>query len=105
MNISKIGLFVIRSIENILDYTKRYQIEGRLISIDFKKAFDSVSRDFLFCTLSPFHFGPFIQCIHTFYNNISSCVLNIGFSTAPFEVRERGLSRHSSFQYFFIEQA
>jgi len=38
----------VRSIEDILDYTKRYQIEGRLISIDFKKAFDFVSRDFLF---------------------------------------------------------
>ena len=36
----------VRSIEDILDYTKRCQIEGRLISIDFKKAFDSVSRDF-----------------------------------------------------------
>ena len=44
----------VRSIGDILDYTKRYQIEGRLISIDFKKAFDSVSRDFLFRTLSPF---------------------------------------------------
>ena len=70
----------VRSIEDILDYTKRYQIEGRLISIDFKKAFDSVSRDFLFRTLLAFQFGPsFIQWIHTFYNNISSCVLNNGF--------------------------
>ena len=44
----------VRSIEDIFIYTKRYQIEGRLISIDFKKAFDSVSRDFLFRTLRPF---------------------------------------------------
>ena len=50
----------VRSIEDILDYTKRYQIEGRLISIDFKKAFDSVSRDFLFRTLSAFHFGNLV---------------------------------------------
>jgi len=58
---------------------------------DFKKAFDSVSRYFLFRTLSAFHFGPsFIQWIHTFYNNISSCCLNNGFSTAPFEV-QRGV--------------
>ena len=28
----------VRSIEDILNYTKRYQIEGRLISIDLKKA-------------------------------------------------------------------
>ena len=57
---------VVRSIEDILDYTKRYQIEGRLVSKDFKKAFDSVCRDFLFRILSAFHFGPsFKQWIKT----------------------------------------
>ena len=92
-----------RSIEDILDYTKRYQIEGRLISIDFKKAFDSVSRDFLFRALFAFHFGPsFIQWISTFYNNISSCVLNNGFSTAPFEV-QRGVRQGDPLSsYLFI---
>ena len=40
--------------------------------------------------MSAFGFGPlFIQWIHTFYNNISSCVLNNRFSTQPFVV-ERG---------------
>ena len=93
----------VRSIEDILDYTKRYQIEGRLISIDFKKAFDSVSRDFLFRTLLAFQFGPsFIQWIHTFYNNISSCVLNNGFSTAPFDV-QRGVRQGDPLSsYLFI---
>lgn len=62
-----------------------------MICIDFKKAFNTASRDFLFHTLSPFGFGPsFLQWIHTFYNNISSCVLNNGFSTQPFAV-ERGV--------------
>ena len=93
----------VRSIEDILDYTKKYQVEGRLISIDLKEAFDSVSRDFLFRTLSAFHFGPlFIQWIHTFYNNISSCVLNNGFSTAPFEV-QRGVRQGDPLSsYLFI---
>ena len=86
-----------------MDYTKRYQIEGRLISIDFKKAFDSVSRDFLFRNLSPFHFGPsFIQWIHTFYNNASSCVLNNGFSTAPFDVQREVRQRDPLSSYLFI---
>ena len=93
----------VRSIADVLDYTKKYQVEGRLISIDLKKAFDSVSRDFLFRTLSAFHFGPlFIQWIHTFYNNISSCVLNNGFSTAPFEV-QRGVRQGDPLSsYLFI---
>ena len=37
----------VRSINDVLDYTKKYQIQGKLIAIDFKKAFDSVSRDFI----------------------------------------------------------
>ena len=74
----------VRTIDDILDYTEKSKINGRMIAIDFKKAFDSVSREFLFRTLSAFCFGPsFTQWIHTFYKNISSCVLNNGFSTAP----------------------
>ena len=62
-----------------------------MICIDFKKAFDTVSRDFLFKTLHAFGLrNSFIQWIHTFYENISSCVLNRGFSTAPFPV-QRGV--------------
>ena len=69
----------VRTIENVMEFSKRYNIEGRMICrfVDFKKAFDTVSRDFLFRTLSAFGFGPsFTRWINTFYNNISSCVLN-----------------------------
>ena len=74
-----------------------------MICIDFKKAFDTVSRDFLFKTLHAFGFGySFIQWIHTFYKNISSCVLNNGFSTAPFAV-ERGVRQGDPLSaYLFI---
>jgi len=74
-----------------MEFSERYHIEGKMICIDFKKAFDTVSRNFLFRTFSAFAFGPsFIRWIHTFYSNISSCVLNNGFSTQPFAV-ERGV--------------
>ena len=33
----------VRTVEDILEYTERFKINGRLIAIDFKKAFDSVS--------------------------------------------------------------
>ena len=34
----------VRTVEDILEYTERFKISGRLIAIDFKKAFDSESR-------------------------------------------------------------
>ena len=82
---------VVRTVEDILEYTERFKINGKLIAIDFKKAFDSVSREFLYCTLSAAHFdSSFIQWIHTFYNNISSCVSNNGFATTHFDI-QRGV--------------
>ena len=43
-----------------------------------------------------------MQWIHTFYNNISSCVINNGFSTQPFVV-ERGVRQGDPLSaYLFI---
>ena len=93
----------VRTIEDVMEFSQRYNLEGRMICIDFKKAFDTVSRDFLFRTLTSFVFGPsFLQWIHTFYNNISSCVINNGFSTQPFAV-ERGVRQGDPLSaYLFI---
>ena len=45
-----------------MESSKRYSIDGRMVCIDFKKAFDTVGRDFLFRTLSVFGCGlSFIQ--------------------------------------------
>ena len=58
-----------------------------MICIDFK-AFDTVSRDFLFRTLTSFGFYPsFLQRIHTLSQVVSQ---NNAFSTQPFAV-ERGV--------------
>ena len=78
--------------DEILVYTERYGINGKMLAADFQqKAFDSVNRNFLFSTLAAFNFGSwFIQWIQTFYQHIPSCVLNNGFSTGPFEI-QRGV--------------
>ena len=79
----------VRTIEDVMEFSERYNLEERMICIDFKKAFDTVSRDVLFRTLTSFGFGPsFLKWIYTFYNSISSCVINNGFPTQPFPFGE-----------------
>ena len=77
--------------DDILVYTERYGINGKMLAVDFQKAFDSVNRNLSLRSLAAFNFGSsFIQWIQTFYQNISGCVLNYGFSTRPFEI-QRGV--------------
>ena len=91
----------VRTIEDAIEFSKRNSIE--VIFLDFNKAFDTANRYFLFRTRSSFAVGPsFLQWIHTFYNNISSCVVNNNFSTQPFAV-ERGVRQGDPLSaYLFI---
>ena len=67
----------VRTIGDIMDYTKLYNLPGLMVTIDFEKAFDSLSWNFLFKTLEKFNFGEsFIKWICLFYTNISSCILH-----------------------------
>ena len=80
-------LDAVRTIDDILEYTERRRINGLLVAIDFQKAFDSVNRSFMCKALSAFNFGTsLIHWIKTFYKNISSSVMNNGFTTGPFNI-------------------
>ena len=75
----------VRTIHDIVDYTKLNSWPGILVAIDFEKAFDTLNFNFLIRTLHKFNFGPsFIQWIRVLYKNTSSCVMNNGFTTGPF---------------------
>ena len=65
-------------------------IPGLLLLVDFEKAFDSVSHDFLFNVLDNFNFGPSMKkWIHAFYDQATSSVLVNGFVSESFDI-ERG---------------
>ena len=82
-----------RSILDIIAHTESSKLPGVLLFIHFEKAFDSIEHNFLYKALERFNFGPsFIKWIQTFYNNLSSCVLNNGFFSNPFQL-ERGVSQ------------
>ena len=70
----------VRTIDDIMELTERYQMNGLLVAIDFQKAFDSINHDFMFKALSVFNFGPSYMDTN-FYKNISSTVMNNGYTT------------------------
>ena len=53
--------FNLRQIQDIIDYADIYKIEGSLVFIDFKKAFDS------------------LEWVKTMYTDIQTCVINNGW--------------------------
>ena len=65
----------IRLIYDMLQFTEENDIPGLLLLIDFEKAFDSISWDFLLSVLKFFNFGEsIINWVKVFYNNISSAL-------------------------------
>ena len=89
-------LDAIHKLDDILEFAKVKECCGILLAIDFEKAFDSLSRSFLFKVLEKLNFGEyFVQWIKTFYTDISICVLNNGFTTDLFPVR-RGVKKGGS---------
>ena len=81
----------IRTIEDIISYTRLKKISGFITLVDFQKAFDTVEWSFLFDTLKVFNFGEnFIKWIKLLYNNIFSCVSNNGYLSNYFTL-SRGI--------------
>ncbi|MCP3888847.1 MAG: hypothetical protein GY702_08215 [Desulfobulbaceae bacterium] len=91
------------TISDIMYYTKEQQIPGILLCIDFEKAFDSVSWDYLFATLDAFNFGNYFKkWIKILYTGISSCVMNNGRTSQYFDI-ERGVRQGDPLSaYLFI---
>ena len=63
----------IRTISDIMSFTKTHNIPGLAVFLDFEKAFDSLEWNYLQKCLEVFNFGPQLrQWIRVIYSNISS---------------------------------
>ena len=60
---------------------------GLLLFVDFEKAFDSIEWSFIEKTLKYYNFGTsLVTWVKVFYTDISSCVLNNGWSSDFFNL-------------------
>ena len=77
--------------------------DGLIISVDFEKAFDSISWKFLYKTLKDFNFGStFIKYINLINTDISSYIINNGWTSKHFKI-ERGVRQGCPISpYLFI---
>ena len=95
--------FALRTVLDVMEISDRKKLNGFLMLIDFQKAFDMVNHKFMLSTLSKFNFGEsFIAWIETFYNDISSCVLNNQFTSEYFQVNNRVRQGDPLSPYLFI---
>ena len=76
----------LRLISDVLEHTKNEDLTGILVSLDFRKAFDTLEWPFIKSVLNLFNFGESVKrWTSIFYNDVESAVLNNGFATNWFK--------------------
>ena len=69
-----------RLVYDIMDFAERHDISGQLMLIDFEKAFESISWNFIYKTLKFFGFGNnLVRWVQLFNQDITARVLQCGF--------------------------
>jgi hypothetical protein len=76
-----------RLIFDIMHETEKQNLPGLLMMIDFEKAFDSVSWEFIQKTLQLFNFGESLsRWVSVFYSDISATVIQSGYFSDFFKL-------------------
>ena len=93
----------IRLIYDVLFETQNQNIPGLLLSIDFEKAFDTVSWKFINKTLDYFNLGVSIRkWINIFQTGAESCILQNGFMSELFYLKRGCRQGDPISPYIFI---
>ena len=77
--------FNVRTILDAIEYSNNNKLNTLLAFLDFEKAFDKINWQFMDKTLLNFGFGQsFRKWVKIMYTDISSCVLNNGYTSKYF---------------------
>ena len=78
----------IRLVQDIIDFCQSTKTPGVIMSLDFKKGFDTITHNFLFSLIEELRFKEsFIRWIQTLYNNANSKVINYGWISGQFSIK------------------
>ncbi len=81
----------IRLVEDIIEYTEKFNLDGVILFLDYEKAFDSLEWPFMIKCLQHFNFGPdFIRWIEILYAAPEAMVKNNGWISESFKL-SRGI--------------
>ena len=76
---------IIRTIDDTIDYLNNTNKSGYLLALDYQKAFDSISKDFLLESFNIFGFGEeFRKWIGILNNDVHSCINHGGWLSQSF---------------------
>ena len=80
----------VRTIEDVMEFSERYNIEGKMICIDFKKAFDTVSRNFFISYIVCLWFWTIIYTMDPYLFLITFGVVSLimVFLPSPSQLKE-----------------
>ena len=92
-----------RLITNIIETCDLEQLEGYLMAIDFDKAFDSLTHNFLITALNNYGFGnDFIEWIKILLKDKKACVINGCHTTKYFRIESGARQGDPISAYLFI---
>ena len=72
----------IRLIADVMEQTRKVNLSGILLSLDFQKAFDTLEWSCMHHVLKLYNFGDSLRnCVKVLYTDIESAILNNGYAT------------------------